>query len=649
MADWRDSILKEFKRDISRLTLVSDPDGLLTEERTLATIKERGFDLIPFEDSIAFRYAYESKYRTIWDEGKKTDLVVVLRSEGDLESLPSDLYHAGRPLEFSLHKLFPNLNYPVLRALDSSHLDALFEAYQQQQGSVLAENGTKEFILTHCFRIVPRLISTPVALLKELLSMHSRGASIPDMLIDHLLSSLEGKSEFKDWPLREIVSNREALHRFLQEQWPVYLKSLTGGPAGLVPFDHQDVRAYVDTLFLEGQLKPVAVKDSESLPTWAQIGVKHDPQADALKRLKGLIDLCEKSLPSTDAPHKDWQKFARTWAESVVLRWQLDASVSSTDQQSWSDLHESIEDRFAEWMLSRFASLHSLPYRPEPVMVHRIPDYLAWVRAENNLSKVALVVADGLALDQWLLLRRCLDEKQVSWRFVEETAIFAWVPTLTSVSRQSIFSGLIPHLYSDSLYDTSREPKHWEKFWEDEGVSRDAIEYAKMVESGQSENLDLCLQNPHLNVLGIVVNTVDKIMHGEHQGTVGMHDAILRWADDAISVVDRLLDEGFEVFLTADHGNVAAAGMGLPREGVLVEVGGKRARIYESANVREEAKSEYPESIEWPNIGLPPECHVLLPKGLRAFTPEGKRVVSHGGIALEEVVVPFVWIAKDEV
>ena len=83
MADWRQSILKHFKKDIRRLTLVSDPDGLLTEEQMLTEIKRRGFDLIPFEDSIAFRYAYESKYRSIWDRGEKTELVVVLRSESD--------------------------------------------------------------------------------------------------------------------------------------------------------------------------------------------------------------------------------------------------------------------------------------------------------------------------------------------------------------------------------------------------------------------------------------------------------------------------------------------------------------------------------------------------------------------------------------
>jgi hypothetical protein len=72
MANWRDTILKNFKPKISRLTLVADPDGLLTEERMLSAIRDRGFDLIPFDDSIAFRFAYESQYRSQWDKGQNT-------------------------------------------------------------------------------------------------------------------------------------------------------------------------------------------------------------------------------------------------------------------------------------------------------------------------------------------------------------------------------------------------------------------------------------------------------------------------------------------------------------------------------------------------------------------------------------------------
>jgi len=444
MANWRDSILKHFKQGISRLTLVSDPDGLLTEEGMLAAIKDRGFDLIPFEDSIAFRYAYESKYRSIWDQGEKTDLVVVLRSEHDLDSLPYDLLCAGRKLEFSLHKLFPNLTYPVLESLDSSHLAPLFDAYHKQHEPRLPENATKEFVLTHCFHIVPSLISTPVELVRMLLSRHYQDEPLPEPLDVYLLQTLRSKEQLAAWPLDGILSNREGFLQFLQDQWALYVDSLNGGEqACIVPFEHQDVRAYVDTLFLEGLLKPVAMETAAPLPAWVRVGIQRDLQAEALNRFVKLLERCEEILPADDAPHRDWQKLARAWAESTVLRWELDSKLSAQNKNAWGQLHEELEERFGIWMLNRFSSLHNLPFTPQPVMVHHVARYLASERSKQAVSKLALVVVDGLAFDQWLVLRRCLEAKQVGWR-LEESSVFAWVPTLTSVSRQVIFAPIFP-------------------------------------------------------------------------------------------------------------------------------------------------------------------------------------------------------------
>jgi hypothetical protein len=129
MRNWRDQILKPFTPKVARLTLVADPDGLLLEEGILEGVRERGFELIPFEDPIAFRYAYESKFRSRWDRGKHTELVVVLRSPAsDLGELPYDLLQAGRKLSFNLGDIFPTLSYPVVTALDRGDLDALYKA-----------------------------------------------------------------------------------------------------------------------------------------------------------------------------------------------------------------------------------------------------------------------------------------------------------------------------------------------------------------------------------------------------------------------------------------------------------------------------------------------------------------------------------------
>ena len=201
MNSWRDQILKEFTPQVARLTLVADPDGLLLEEGVLHGIREKGFEMIPFEDHVAFRYAYESKFRSRWDHGEHTDLVVVLRSpSSDLDSLPYDLLQAGRRLSFNHGDLFPNLSYPVIAALDRGDLDALFRAQLQHTPGNLGDNTTKEFALRHVFGIAPELIKQPSDLLRVLLRRHYRGQRIPAILDQRFIQVLRQNGLFEEWP-----------------------------------------------------------------------------------------------------------------------------------------------------------------------------------------------------------------------------------------------------------------------------------------------------------------------------------------------------------------------------------------------------------------------------------------------------------------
>jgi len=651
MTNWRDQILNHFQPKISRLTLVADPDGLLTEEGTLSAIRDRGFDLIPFDDSIAFRFAYESQYRSVWDQGQSTDLVVVLRSaEQQLSKLPFDLLSAGRQLTFALHQLFPKLNYPVLSALDRSYLDGIAEACKTLDRSQLTERETKEFVLVHSFGIVPKLLRTPVELLRALLSLHSRKIRMPGFLCQFVLENLPKDQTFAAWPLTKIVESRERFLRFLQDEWEIYLDGLSDGvTVSKVPFQHEDIRAYVDTLFLDGSLKPIERAGAANLPPWVRPGVIFDPKIDAVQRFRGLLGKLETGLPPADVSYRTWQETAQRWAELVVLRWEWDDALDRADKMNWLSLQSKLEEAFGQWMMERYGPLHNLPYYQQPVMVHQIPLFLSVERTRKKLPKIALLVLDGLAFDQWLLLRRSLESIDPTWRFQESVA-FAWVPTLTSVTRQSIFAGEPPLYFSESIETTSKERAHWERFWQDHGVQRSSVELVTNLDGPHDPRLESALANTRVSILGIVWNKVDDIMHGMELQTAGMHNQVQLWSSQGHlhELLSRLCEDGFSVFLTADHGNVTATGVGNPREGVLVETRGKRARVYDRPEFREEVMTKFPDSIRWPNHGLPPARHVLLAGDLKVFANVGENIVAHGGIALEEVIVPFVGVSKGE-
>ncbi|WP_420239628.1 BREX-3 system phosphatase PglZ [Telmatobacter bradus] len=665
MSSWRAQILKEFTPNSARLTLVADPDGLLLEEGILQGIRERGFELVPFEDSVTFRYAYESKFRSRWDRGEQTDLVVVLRSQStDISGLPFDLLLAGRKLSFSLGDLFPGLSYPVVAALDRGDLDTLYLAQEQRAPGLLGDNATKEFVLRHVFEVAPELIKQPSDLLRVLLRRHYRDQRIPDVLNERFIQLLRQNSIFDGWPLEVLVADREAFFAFLQERWPIFLdrqieKGESGeskakgayslaikGPAD-IPFEHQDIRVYIDNLFVEGMLHPISHELTDSLSrSWASIGILTAPVDDKYRRLGKLIAGLQISIPADDAKHTDWFHFARTWAELVVLMAEEPNIAPGETNEAAKSLQASMDAGFTAWLLKRYAGLVNLPPVP-PVMLHHLPRFLARQTDQDHRTKLALIVMDGLAMDQWLIVRDSLAQQQPEFGFREE-AVFAWIPSLTSVSRQATFAGKAPIFFPNSIWTTDREPVLWTQFWADQGFTENEIVYLKGLGDGCLENVSDAVSHPRVRIAGLVIDKIDKIMHGMELGTAGMHNQVGQWARGPYlkTLLNLLLDNGFRVYLTSDHGNIEAEGCGRPTEGAVADLRGERARVYPDAALRDKVKISFPTALEWNQVGLPENYFPLLAPARRAFIQEHKQTVCHGGISVEELIVPLIKIER---
>ena len=663
MGNWRDQILREFAPNVAPLTLVADPDHLLVEEEVLVSIRARGFELIPFNDHIAFRYLYESKFRSRWDQGDQMDLVVVLHSQTSaLDRLPHDLLQKGRRLSFSLSDIFPSLSYPIVAALDRAELDPLYGAERSNRSVALGNYASIEFILRHVFGIVPELIKDVPDLLRVLLRRHYQEQRISGVLDRYLVQILERQDRFRNWPLETIVPDKEAFFSFLQERWPHFLNQFAGGELRSVgegtesyllklpgppvlPFDHSDIRVYVDNLFREGLLEAVPFKQASAFAnSWIAIGIKTDDPDRRSRRLDGLLETVTASIPGDSSRHDDWYRFAKTWAELSALVLESDASLSDSVRQKLQLLQTQIDAALAQWLSRRYRGLIDLP-AVSPAMLHHIPRFLSRYINEAEEHKVGLVLIDGLSLDQWIVIRNELGKQRAYYRFREE-AVFAWIPTVTSVSRQATFAGKPPIYFPDSINSTNREPKLWAQFWRDEGLAQVEIGYAKGSGDGTLKNVEEMVVKPRMRVVGLVVDKVDKIMHGMQLGTMGMHNQVRQWAGQPFlaELFDLLLNNGFRVYLTSDHGNIEAVGCGRPSEGAIAEVRGERTRIYSDWRLRRRIKQRFPDAIEWPSIGLPDNYLPLLASGRSAFVRESERRVSHGGASLEEVIVPFVQV-----
>ncbi|MDQ7053924.1 MAG: PglZ domain-containing protein [candidate division KSB1 bacterium] len=172
------------------------------------------------------------------------------------------------------------------------------------------------------------------------------------------------------------------------------------------------------------------------------------------RRIERLIKHVDETLPGEKARHGDWQIFSYRWAELIALMMNAEVGLQEKYRETLESLKHRLDTIFKDWLLKRYAGLINLP-PTTPVMLHHIPRFLARKVAENRHGRIAFILVDGLALDQWIAMRNILKEQYSELRF-HEAAVFAWIPTITSISRQAAFAGKAPIYFPSSVHTTEK-------------------------------------------------------------------------------------------------------------------------------------------------------------------------------------------------
>lgn len=645
MTTWHDLVLRHFQSATGHLSLVADPDGLLLEEQMLAALSARGCDVLTFNDPVAFRYVYESRYR-----GKPEAALIIRTDRPDVRSLPYDLLAAGRHLTLGLHELAPNLSYPVVRDFFRAApelFDRLVEACRNLQGPRLGDNRSLAFIAGHVYNLDPDALNDLNDLVERLLHVHYHGWNLSDRLRAWVAGELGKKAAFGEVPVARWLADRRSFFEFVEGQWRTYLREqgLTLADAGpvydvrplVVDFERLGIRSTVGTLFLESKLHPAQIIAERPPAGWTALGAIADTEAYRQGRLEQLLSHITDHLPDQDAGHRNWLDVAPIWAEAIVLR--HSASVQLPLAERFAQLRARLAEIFVAWLKTHYNALHSLPFLPSPVVGHQIAHVLA-SRMRSGTSRLALLVLDGLSLDSWQVLRDAWQSKAQNWR-CEELALFACLPTITPIARQAIFAGQLPLYFADTWNRTDADERRWQRFWGEQGLFPSAVCWLR-----GTEGLEAAMTDTRVRALGLVINAVDDMLHGAVGGLEDLHGRVRLWAEhgEMTEAIGRLLRAGFHIWLTSDHGSTAAHGIGRPREGVLVEGRGTRVRFYTDPVFLERGRRDIPEALAWTPGGLPAGILTLFAPGDAAFANQGEQIITHGGLSLEEVIVPWVHI-----
>lgn len=671
MTSWRDRILSEFLPDAHSWVIVTDLDRLFDDTELQKNLTTRGYKLIFYDgDSIALRHDYETSHRL---KAAGMGTILIVRDDATTaRRLPYDLLSVATLLSFGLSDLFPYLNDPIIAqclGLDLTHIDIIFAPAQALAPQMLGATATKDFLLRSIFFLDAHLIQNDIDLLRSILQLHHRGLLLPSILLDRFIEILKTKPQLAKWDLKTIIIDRPAFLNWFQAQWQLFaqekvreLRSAesykTKSPA--LPLDNPDLRFHIEELFRVGLLQPISAQNlsirvNELKGQWLGRGIAIDPETDRQLDLQTAITEIEACLLKFDTQppsHQDWFALTPIWAKAIV-HWHATKdrcrSLSERElgwQSRWNTLQQQLDSTFQSWLQTNYDGLYNYPVGDSPVMLHHIPKFLARRRSTNP---IALIVLDGMAFDQWLVLRDVLAEQMGAAFSPTGRATLAMLPTLTSISRQAIFAGKLPSSFADSLNTTAKEAKHWETFWcnSDSSLFRENIAYLNIVgDLADLEKVRLVLSHPRQKVLGLVVDKIDNIMHGMTLGTAGMHAQVNQWAQQGFmkSLLELLRDRNYDIYLTADHGNLAATGIGQPSERAFADVRGERVRIYSNTILREATQARFPTAIGWTPKILPADSIPLFAPDRTAFVRSGEQLVCHGGISIEEVIVPFISI-----
>ena len=246
-------------------------------------------------------------------------------------------------------------------------------------------------------------------------------------------------------------------------------------------------------------------------------------------------------------------------------------------------------------------------------------------------EKVALLCFDCMGFSEWCLLQEYLSVLQLSF---ETCPVFTLLPSVTSVSRSAIFQGNTD-VYNLKSPSRKTEAKAFASYFSDKETA-----YFTEKESITDDSLT------GYNYISILFNFFDDLCHSVQfpasvQTKDLYFDAVRAYLEKSnlLQVLQTLQTNGFAIYLCSDHGSVVAKGNGQPLDKYLVDKFAKRAVI---------VSADTDNLIDLKKINIPfvDDKRIVLPEGRTMFAHGNKTEVNHGGITIEEMIVPFIRVIK---
>ncbi len=360
--------------------------------------------------------------------------------------------------------------------------------------------------------------------------------------------------------------------------------------------------------------------------------------------------------------YKDWVDLYNKLVKWEIELEQIDNTdllniLQSQKTEANGQFFKFIQRNYADWFVEE----------EKPIMSHTAFNEL--ISPELNGKKTVLLMIDNLRLDQWKIIEPLITPY---YNVKKEDSYYSILPTATQYARNSFFAGMMPSDIEKKL------PQYWKNDTDEgnkndyehelfranlkqQGLANLNSSYYKIVNvRGEKRLLDDFHNIKNKDISIVVYNFIDILSHARTdnkiikqmiRGDKTYRSITYNWFENShlLQFIKLCSEEKLNLVITTDHGTIFVKD---PSKVIGDKETSSNLRYKLGRNLQYDKKdvlvAEKPEEFHLPKINLSSkyifakeDLFLAYPNNFNHFVNYYKNTYQHGGISLEEMIIPL--------